>query len=376
MFPARATRKRARTASNAAALDASHIWQGHNTQGAEEVKPATEGARKRDLEFWHSDGNIILVARDVEYRVYKGLLADHSSVFRDMFSLPQPITNAPSSSALEESTCPVVHLYDSPEDLRHVLRAYMPRGESNPFFMTAPSYSYSMISAAVRLGHKYQMSKLYDHAIGYLKKHYTNDYDAWATHPDYVPAGFGMQEHAIGVVNLARLTGETSLLPTALLACCILNEDIVDGFVRADGTREQLVLADVKLCLAAKDRLVRESMKVAFRVFQPFVADTCKSKAFCTESFKRELATLEGRLEDMADPDPCEAPLGEKFGEGILCMACRFMVHQRDNRERRAVWKKLPEIFGVEGHASSRETLPRLATSHTPSSTSPTPPKA
>ncbi len=142
MFPARATRKRARTASNAAVLDASYIWQGHHTQGAEEVNPATEGARKRDLEFWYSDGNIILVARDVEFRVYKGLLADHSSVFRDMFSLPQPLTDAPSSSALEESTCPVVNLYDSPSDLRHVLRAYMPRGDSRCLSKSHPLSSH------------------------------------------------------------------------------------------------------------------------------------------------------------------------------------------------------------------------------------------
>ncbi|EIW56923.1 uncharacterized protein TRAVEDRAFT_128165 [Trametes versicolor FP-101664 SS1] len=339
-------RKRARTASNAGATDAPDI-KGHVAQGAGDVKPLVEGERKHDPEFWYSDGNIILVARDVEFRVYKGLLADHSSVFRDMFSLPQPPTKASSPSAFENGTCPVVHLYDSPEDLRHVLRAYMPKGDSSPFFMTSLSYSYPAISAAIRLGHKYQMQKLLDHAIAYLKRHYTNDYDAWASHPDYVPAGFGIQEHAIGVVNLARLAGEASILPTALLACCILNDDILDGFVREDGAREQLALEDVKLCLAAKDRLVREMITVAVRVLQPVSADGCKSRQFCTDTFKRELANMEARVEDMVNPDPCGVPLDVKFGEGILCMACRMMVQKRDDRERRAVWKKLPEIFGV-----------------------------
>lgn len=79
---------------------------------------------KRDDEFWFEDGNIVLVARDIEFRVYKGILAKHSPVFGDMFSLPP----GPSSEGTTAATdiCPVVHLSDSPEDFRHVLRVCMP----------------------------------------------------------------------------------------------------------------------------------------------------------------------------------------------------------------------------------------------------------
>lgn len=82
--------------------------------------------RTRDEEFWYSDGSIILVARDVEFRVYKGLLTRHSPVFRDMFFLPQLPASVPAECA--EPSCPMVHLSDSSEDLRHILRVYMPRG--------------------------------------------------------------------------------------------------------------------------------------------------------------------------------------------------------------------------------------------------------
>lgn len=81
---------------------------------------------KRDDEFWFEDGNIMLIARDIEFRIYKGILAKHSSVFQDMFSLPTAV--APESSrdtAAPADTCPVVHLSDSPEDFRHVLRVCM-----------------------------------------------------------------------------------------------------------------------------------------------------------------------------------------------------------------------------------------------------------
>lgn len=116
----RNTRKRARTGSMAAASNDG----GTSASQAGNSRPA---ARKRDGEFWYSDGNIILVARDVEFRVYKGILAEHSPVFRDMFSLPQPPEGA--SSVSGNTPCDMVHVSDSPEDLRHILRIYMAKSE-------------------------------------------------------------------------------------------------------------------------------------------------------------------------------------------------------------------------------------------------------
>ena len=39
----------------------------------------------KDKEFWFNDGTVILVAQDVEFCIYKGILAEHSPVFSDMF---------------------------------------------------------------------------------------------------------------------------------------------------------------------------------------------------------------------------------------------------------------------------------------------------
>ncbi|KAL1938152.1 hypothetical protein VTO73DRAFT_11981 [Trametes versicolor] len=287
--------KRARTLST---VSGSGLQIGEK-QNAEHMQSAQSVLRKRDEEFWYCDGSIILVAGDVEFRIYKGLLADHSPVFKDMFSLPQP----PATASPTNDPCPVVYLSDSPDDLRHVLRAYMPKGDYSPFYVSAPSYSYEELSAAIRLGHKYQMAKLLDHAIAYLKKYYVCDFDTWASYPDYTPAGFGFTAHAIGVVNLARLTEETTLLPTALLACCALNEDVVEGFIREDDTREQLTPDDLKRCLAAKDRLIKAAIKIAFCIFRPAVADRCQSRVSCTDTFKIVTANLDSHIDEIANPD-------------------------------------------------------------------------
>ena len=74
----------------------------------------------RDREFWLNDRNIVLIARDVGFRIYRGRLAAQSTIFTDMFS-------SPNSSADEYyDDCPVVRLSNSVEDLRYFLRVLVP----------------------------------------------------------------------------------------------------------------------------------------------------------------------------------------------------------------------------------------------------------
>lgn len=99
-----------------------------------------------------SGSTAVLVAEGVEFRVYRGPLVDHSSVFKDLFSQREEDgedggLNAHSNAALNEhanassnadpnsdagpdtnsdSGCPTVELTDSADDLRHILRVFLP----------------------------------------------------------------------------------------------------------------------------------------------------------------------------------------------------------------------------------------------------------
>lgn len=119
-------RKRALCDSNGGHID------DHNgtLTKSEETRAVPESAslRKRDQEFWYGDGNVILLAGNVEFRVYQGLLAEKSFVFRDMLSLPQPPVPSTSTAPLADASCQAtVHLSDSAEDIRHMLRVIMPK---------------------------------------------------------------------------------------------------------------------------------------------------------------------------------------------------------------------------------------------------------
>jgi len=75
-----------------------------------------EPDRAEDL--WFDDGNLILKAGDTQFRIYAGFLAARSSVFRDMLSFPPPEEGNPTCDG-----CPIVFVYDSPNDLAYFLRA-------------------------------------------------------------------------------------------------------------------------------------------------------------------------------------------------------------------------------------------------------------
>lgn len=72
-------------------------------------------------EFWLSDGNVILQAESTQFRVHKSVLSMHSTVFRDMFTVPQP------DEQPKVEGCPIVHLSDAARDVDCLLGAFYAR---------------------------------------------------------------------------------------------------------------------------------------------------------------------------------------------------------------------------------------------------------
>jgi hypothetical protein len=72
---------------------------------------------------WYNDGNLVLQAENLLFKVHRDVLAARSEVFKNMLSLPQP-ENAPRNVAENVAEeCPVVQLPDEAEDIRHALKA-------------------------------------------------------------------------------------------------------------------------------------------------------------------------------------------------------------------------------------------------------------
>ena len=71
---------------------------------------------ERDSELSFDDGNIVIVAEEVAFRVHKSLLSRNSIVFRDLFLAQQTLLADPIDH------CPSMRVSDTSFDLRELLR--------------------------------------------------------------------------------------------------------------------------------------------------------------------------------------------------------------------------------------------------------------
>ncbi|KAI0706740.1 hypothetical protein C8T65DRAFT_225860 [Cerioporus squamosus] len=203
--------------------------------------------KTRDADYWFDDGNIILVAEDVEFRVYAAPLMRCSPVFREMLSLLQP----PGDHAVY-SSIPIVPLFDHPTDIRCLLGSII-FGNDLRFSKTNPDFK--TLSSLIRMGHKYQIDCGVEAGMHHLQSYYPARFADW----EAVRAGpphFSQLDH-IGVVNLARLTDTPSVLPLAFLHCCTLDpRTLIKGLRREDDTWETLSPEDLATVLAVRAELI------------------------------------------------------------------------------------------------------------------------
>ncbi|GBE89310.1 hypothetical protein SCP_1503180 [Sparassis crispa] len=252
-----------------------------------------EGELRKDDEFWFTDGNIVLITRNVAFRVHQGVLSRHSDVFRDLFTVPQP--------AVQERMfdSPVVRLSDSASDLRHLLRVlydgrrfYLMREDRLPF---------AAVEALVRLGQKYEIQDLREQGLVLLKAVFPDNFLAWnaslkANSEDTSTVVMETTD-AIAAVNLARVIGCRSMLPAALYRCCQLSAaELCGGVSRGDGHTEQLSAEDVERCIDAKARLMSAYAVGRMRRYSMASTD-CLRKPMCA-------ATMHSVLQRSVDSYP------------------------------------------------------------------------
>ncbi|EIW58070.1 uncharacterized protein TRAVEDRAFT_87795, partial [Trametes versicolor FP-101664 SS1] len=118
---------------------------------------------------------------------------------------------------------PVYHVPDIAEDMSTLLRAIYDGRKCSQ----APHIRFSVLSALMRLGHKYALTDIVADATAHLEDYFTSCLHTWlqrssGTHP----AKFCLSDKdraagaAFEAVNLARLTGQHALLPLALYYAC------------------------------------------------------------------------------------------------------------------------------------------------------------
>ena len=223
-------------------------------------------------------------------------------------------------------------------------------------YFDARKPTYYQISAYIRLGHKYNLKELYKQSLAILKRHYTTSLERWIKHDYWQPSHWETGAcYSIGIVNLARLVNEPTLLPTAMLACIYSSSsDIVRGLEREDGTRETLTIADLGLCFQAMKDIQQAVAASIARTCEEVVADGCEMKESCIPALRLARlqylgANVSGMRSESGDTGDPFQPIDElKDVELGTCALCTDMVVQRDKKERQWLWSRLPELLDTE----------------------------
>ncbi|KAJ7663670.1 hypothetical protein B0H17DRAFT_867480, partial [Mycena rosella] len=109
--------------------------------------------------LWFDDGNIVICAHNVLFRVFRGILAARSPVFAEMLAFPQ------AEDAETIDGCPVLHLDDSAADTMYFLKAIF----DYEFFAPYPAKTdFDAIHGILRLGQKYRVEPLRRRALQHL----------------------------------------------------------------------------------------------------------------------------------------------------------------------------------------------------------------
>ncbi|KAF7314944.1 BTB domain-containing protein [Mycena indigotica] len=118
---------------------------------------------QRIEELWFADGNIILQAGNTQFRLYKGILAARSPIFRDMLALPQP----PEAELVDG--CPVVEMHDDSAELAIFFSAiFIPQ-----YFAPFPNETtFDKLYACLHISHKYDVEYIYRRSLIHLSSGY------------------------------------------------------------------------------------------------------------------------------------------------------------------------------------------------------------
>ncbi|KAJ6487703.1 hypothetical protein C8R45DRAFT_827248 [Mycena sanguinolenta] len=292
-------------------------------------------------EIWMPYGDVILQVESTQFRVNKDILARHSSIFRTLFSVPQP----PNEMKLEG--CPVVPLYDdNAKDWALMLEALY-----NPFCQQQAPPNFDMLAAMLRLGRKYDIAQAYEDALSRIHEKFPSDFTEFqALNIDMTRI---QCRHGICFDLLNLLFECKTYTSIPLLAFCCLRDDGMEpilrtGVQRGDGSYAMLS-ADIKLIMAlAFERIALFQFQSLLWLRDDSVIphDSCQSPAHCDQQRNRMIGIVDQDHEGRFD---LSYTIDEWDGRWtrMLCAVCEKIARKTFDLKRAEGWELLPTFFDL-----------------------------
>ncbi|KAI0776588.1 hypothetical protein BD413DRAFT_602162 [Trametes elegans] len=318
---------------------------------------------ERSRDYWFNDGNIVLIVRDIAYKIHKSVLSRHSEVFRDLFSAPSTAADAYFDG------CPALCLSESPEDVGNFLKALYDSTRDPTLFQHDKRLPFSTVAGLYELAHKYHVETLMEEMVLRLKTCFTNDLKDWDALEHATTGDSEGKRHtiirspslevssvtdAIRAVNLVRLANVPTMLPTAVYLTNFHRADtLLGGIARAGGTaRDVLSRADLAVCLDARVLFAHWTHTKLAWITAGRVASACRTPEGCTAALVRLSDKVRRQF---AAPkrahyalDPFANVVKDMSIEFGVCKKCGAALRTRAVDERRVMWASLPGDLGLE----------------------------
>ncbi|KAK0194229.1 hypothetical protein F5146DRAFT_425845 [Armillaria mellea] len=290
---------------------------------------------QRSSEVWFTDGNIIVQTESTQFRVYRGILAANSPVLSDMLSLSQPDENDVVGS------CPV-HFHDSPKDMVHFLKAlHFPR-----HYQPLETTTWSIISAMLRLGKKYEVEHLFKPAFKHLSTLFPSTLSGWLSRTyESIETFNGLP---LAAYQLAKETQCLSLLSASMYSMIVTMKvgRVLDGVTLPDGSHVDISQANkIMWCHMRNHFLTLQRTKILRFLFEDIPG--CQYQYQCNNvkyGIIRDLSKV-SRAFDFPGCGLFDVPLVWEGVKAGLCMSCGNIAFEQWAVEREKVWENLPAMF-------------------------------
>ncbi|PPQ96598.1 hypothetical protein CVT26_010753 [Gymnopilus dilepis] len=299
--------------------------------------------------YWFDDGNIILQAEKTQFRVHRSLLSNQSVVFRDMFSMPQPVALDPLVDG-----CPVVFLSDKVNDLGLVMAVFY---DNFKVYNLKELMPFPLLTAILRIGKKYQIEHFQAEGLERLRSEFPKDLDAWDVSVANLVLLEEVEDSLENIINLAHELSIYSILPGAYVSYLSLvkMDEIIQGrkINDSEGGGGDTEVKPLRLnerallqCLKGRDGLIRKFLDVIKSwLSQPslILSPQCNQATVCPSIAAKailNLPVMNFAYVSVLDPQDWDKPR-------YLCPQCHLSLGEAFNKARREIWADLPSYFGL-----------------------------
>ncbi|KAF8881404.1 hypothetical protein CPB84DRAFT_1687264, partial [Gymnopilus junonius] len=277
------------------------------------------------------DGSIILHVENTLFRVHKTILANHSEVFADLFTVPQP-----EGERMVEG-CHLVRLQDSAKDFEDLLKAiYIPDHFDQCSSESDLDSILTFVSGILRLSTKYLIRYLRQRCISLLIAKLPTTFSGYEAKSTSPHSDRYRSDTVMRSIKLAKEANVPEVIPYAYYC---LSRFPHKRFLK--DRPDDIPWKDKMIVLIGRERLWWAQMSLSHQFLLLFQRSPLCQSALCAHARSPHAEWHE--LEKHGSAHPLRGY--DAWDNLNVCSACIAYCQQRHLEGRKEVWTLLPTWF-------------------------------